>query len=52
MEKTIQIDVTMKSIQETTKKVLDAIKGEIKTEQVDWLTTITEKNNLKEFFTY
>jgi len=52
VEKTFQIDVTMQSIQETTKKVLDAIKGEIKTEQVDWLTTITEKNNLKEFFTY
>ncbi len=52
VEKTFQIDVTMQSIQQTTKKVLDAIKGEIKTEQVDWLITITEKNNLKEFFTY
>ena len=52
VEKTFQIDVTMQSIQEITKKVLDAIKGEIKTEEVDWLTGITEKNNLKEFFTY
>jgi len=52
VEKTFQIDITMQSIQEATKKVLDAIKGEIKTEEVDWLTTITEKNNLKEFFTY
>jgi len=52
VEKTFQIDVTMQSVQEATKKVLDAIKGEIKTEEVDWLTTITEKNNLKEFFTY
>jgi adenylate kinase len=51
-EKTIQIDVTSQSIQETTKKVIDAIKGEIKTEDVDWLTIISEKNDLKEFFAY
>ncbi len=51
-EKTLQIDVSLQSIQETTKKVIDAIKGEIKTEEVDWLTTITEKNDLKEFFAY
>ena len=49
-EKTIQIDITLQSIQETTKKVIDAFKGEIKTEEVDWLTTIAEKNDLKEFF--
>jgi adenylate kinase len=51
-EKTLQIDVTLQSIQETTKKVMDAIKGEIKTEEVDWLTAISEKNDLKEFFAY
>ena len=33
-EKTIQIDVTLRSVQETTKLVIDAIKGEIKTEEV------------------
>jgi len=49
-EKTIQLDVTLQSIQETTKKVMDAIKGQVKTEEVDWLTTISEKNDLKEFF--
>ena len=51
-EKTIQIDVTSQNIQETTKKVIDAIKGKIETEEVDWLTTIAEKNDLKEFFTH
>ena len=51
-EKTLQIDVSLQSIQETTKKIIEAIKGEIKTEKVDWLPTITEKNDLKEFFSY
>jgi adenylate kinase len=51
-EKTIQIDITTQSIQETTKKVIDAIKGKIETEEVDWLTTITEKNDLREFFAH
>jgi broad-specificity NMP kinase len=52
LEKTIQIDVTAQSIQETAKKVKEAIKGEIKTEEIDWLTTISEKNDLKEFFAH
>ncbi len=39
-EKTIQIDVTSQSIQEATKKVNEAIKGDTKTEEVDWLTMI------------
>ena len=52
VEKTLQIDVTLQSIQETTKKVMGAFKGEFKIEEVDWLTTISEKNDLKEFFAY
>jgi adenylate kinase len=51
-EKTIQIDITSQSIQETTKKVNEAIKGETKTEEVDWLTMIAEKNDLNEFFAH
>lgn len=50
--KTIQIDVTLRSVQETTNLVIDAIKGRIKTEEVDWLTAIAEKNDLKEFFSH
>ena len=51
-EKILQIDVTSQSIQETTKKVMGILNGEIKTEEVDWLTSISEKNDLKEFFAY
>jgi len=51
-EKTLQIDGTGLSIQETTKKVRAALMGEIKTDEVDWLTLISEKNDLKEFFAY
>jgi adenylate kinase len=51
-EKTVQIDVTSQSIIQITKKILDVLKGEIKTEDVDWLTIISEKNDLKEFFAY
>jgi adenylate kinase len=51
-EKTLQIDVSSQSIMQISKKVLGALKGEIKTEDVDWLTIISEKNDLKEFFAY
>lgn len=52
LEKILQIDVSQKSVSQTTKKVMDALKGEIKTEDVDWLTAVSEKNDLKEFFAY
>lgn len=52
IDKTIQIDVTGKTIEETAKKVIDSIKGEIKSEEIDWLSVISEKNDLKEFFAY
>jgi adenylate kinase len=51
-EKTLQIDVTLQSIPQAAKKVMDSLKGEIKTEDVDWLTMISKKNDLKEFFAY
>ena len=51
-EKTVQIDASTKSISETIKKVMDSFKGEINTEQVDWLSIVSEKNDLKEFFAY
>lgn len=51
-EEVLQIDVTSQDIQKTTKKVLDAINGEIKAEEIDWLNTISEKNDLGEFFAY
>jgi len=51
-EKTVQIDVSSHSVLQTIKKVMVALNGKIKTEEVDWLTIISEKNDLKEFFAY
>jgi adenylate kinase len=50
--KTIQIDNTGKSIEESAEIVMEAIKGEIINEDVDWLSVFSEKNDLKEFFAY
>jgi len=51
-KKTLQIDVTNQSIEDSVKKVIDAIKGEIQSDEVDWLTTLSEKNDLEQFFAY
>ena len=52
LEKTIQVDSSYQVIEETVKKVLGSISGQIKGEDVDWLTVISEKGDLKEFFAY
>ncbi len=49
-EKTLQVDVSSKTIEEVTKIVLEIIKGEVFTEEVDWLTEVAEKNDLQKFF--
>ena len=51
-EKTVQIDVSEKTSEETVKKVIGIIKGEITSEEIDWLHIISDKNDLKEFFAY
>ena len=51
-EKTLQMDVTSKTIEEVSKKVIEVINGEIFTEEVDWLTSVSEKNDLQKFFAY
>ena len=50
--KTIQVDITGKSIEESTKIVMNVIKGKIDSEEIDWLSVVSEKNDLKEFFAY
>ena len=50
--KTIQVDITGKSIEESTKIVMDVIKGKIDSKEIDWLSVVSEKNDLKEFFAY
>ena len=49
-EKTLQVDVTSKTVEEITKMVLNIINGGIFTEEVDWLTEVAEKNDLQKFF--
>ena len=51
-DKTIQVDITGKSIEESTKIVMDVIKGKSDSEEIDWLSVVSEKNDLKEFFAY
>ena len=51
-EKILQIDVSGKSVIETTKQIMDTIRGKIKDDSVDWLTLVSGKNDLKEFFAY
>jgi len=51
-QKTFQIDLTNQSIQESVKKVIGSIQGKIQSDEVDWLTTISEKNDLSQFFAY
>lgn len=51
-EKIFQINVTGKNVEKITKQIMDSIKGKIKDDDVDWLSSITEENELKEFFAY
>ncbi len=51
-DKTIQVDISNKSVEESTKKVMDAIHGKIQNEEIDWLSIFSENNDLKEFFAY
>ena len=51
-EKTLQIDVTLKTIEDTTKKILGMINEEIKAEEIDWIPIISNEDDLQEFFSY
>ena len=51
-ENILQINVTGKSIEKITKKIMESINGKIKDEDVDWLSSIVDENELKEFFSY
>ena len=50
--KTLQIDTTGKSIQKVVLETKNAINGKKKSDDVDWLYLISEKNDLKKFFSY
>ena len=51
-KKTIQLDVTNQSIEESVKKSIDAVNEKIQPDDVDWLTIISEKKDLEQFFAY
>ena len=48
----IQIDTTGKSIQKVVLQTKNAINGKKKSDGVDWLSLVSEKNDLKKFFSY
>jgi len=50
--KSHQIDTTSKTISKITETVLKVIDGKFKNDNVDWLTLVNEKNDLKKFFSY
>ena len=50
--KTCQIDTTSISISNLTKKIKSIFKGKFDDDKVDWLSLVSEKNNLKKFFPY
>ena len=50
--KIVQIDTTGKSIQKVVLQTKNAIKGKKKSDDVDWLSLVSENNDLKKFFSY
>ena len=51
-EKAFQIDVSKASIEKVVKKVLETISKKEVNEEVDWLSLVTENNDLEKFFTH
>ena len=51
-EKAFQIDVSEKNIQQVVEKVLEVISKKEGNEEVDWLSLVTENNDLEKFFTH
>ena len=49
-KKTHQVNTTSKSIQKITKNIQDILDGKILEEQIDWLSEVSNNNDLKKFF--
>ena len=49
-EKTVQINVSGKEMQEIIEKIESIVSGNMETEEVDWLGLVTKNNDLKKFF--
>jgi adenylate kinase len=50
--KSHQIDTTSKTVVKISKTVINVIEGKFDNDVVDWLSLISEKNDLKKFFSY
>ena len=50
--KICQLDTTSDSISKTVKKILNILDGEIENDEIDWLTLISKKDDLRKFFSY
>jgi len=50
--KCYQIDTTSKTVSKIRQNVIKIIKGKFKNDTIDWLTLISDKNDLKKFFSY
>ena len=51
-EKVFQLNTTKKSVKEILDLILNILKNNYSSEEVDWLGLITKKNDLKKFFAY
>ena len=51
-KKCYQIDTTSKTVPKITKTVMNIIEGKFESDTIDWLTLISNKNDLKKFFSY
>lgn len=50
--KCFQIDTTSKTVSKITKMIVKIINGKTENNTIDWLTLISNKNDLKKFFSY
>jgi len=50
--KVFQIDTTKKSIPKIVKKIQSVFENNFEQDEVDWLTLVMQKNDLKKFFSY
>ena len=50
--KCIQIDTSDRTIEKVVQDTMKVIKGNKKSDNVDWLNLVAEKNHLKKFFSY
>ena len=51
-DKTFEIDVSSKSASSVVKKIIDIFNGQSKSDIIDWLSLVSERNDLNRFFSY